>query len=215
MKKSIYSLVLSDAVIEGIDRMAYGMGISRSALINKILAETVSYTTPEQRMEEVFRSLESLIRQSGSYRITAQPSTTMFSLTAPLTYKYNPTVKYSLELYRDHGNGGEAGVLRISLRSKSDALMELLAAFYMLWSSLEKRATGKHGILTEDCRYVKPIYPASEMSPKEFGQGIADYIRAIDRAMAIFFSRLDTPAIATREIEAAYLSYLNSKAKIL
>ena len=215
MKKSIYSLVLSDAVIEGIDRMAYGMGISRSALINKILAERISYVTPEQRMEDVFRSLEALIRQGGAYRIAAQPSASMFSLTAPLTYKYNPTVKYSLELYKEYVEGEEAGVLRISMRSKSAALMELLAAFYLTWSALEKRYTGKCGTLTADCRYAKPLYPLPHLTAEEFGRGIADYIEITNKAMSIFFGGLDTPNHAAREIENAYLSYLNSKAKIM
>ena len=42
MKKSIYSLVLMDEVVEVVDRMAYAMHTSRSNLINQILAEHLS-----------------------------------------------------------------------------------------------------------------------------------------------------------------------------
>ena len=38
MKKSVYSLVLSDDVIAAVDRAAYQNGLSRSAMINRILA---------------------------------------------------------------------------------------------------------------------------------------------------------------------------------
>ena len=41
MKKSVYSLVLSDDVVAAVDRTAYQQGVSRSAMINQILAEYV------------------------------------------------------------------------------------------------------------------------------------------------------------------------------
>ena len=215
MKKSIYSLVLSDAVIDGIDRMAYSIGISRSALINNILAEKVCYVTPEQRMADIFSTLERLIRGAGEYRIASQPSVSMFSLTAPIAYKYNPTLKYTLELYKETQDNGEAGVLRISLRSKSTALIECLTAFYLIWSTLETRNTGKCGTVTSDARYLKPLYPSATVNAEQFGTAIADYIRALDGAMRVFFSNLETPSRATREVEACYLSYIRNKANIL
>ena len=61
MKKSVYSLVLSDDVVEAVDRAAYQNGLSRSAMVNQILADYVSYTTPEKRMREIFSQVESLL----------------------------------------------------------------------------------------------------------------------------------------------------------
>ena len=52
MSKSVYSLVLSDEVVREVDLEAYRHGLSRSAMINQILAEAVSYVTPEKRMRE-------------------------------------------------------------------------------------------------------------------------------------------------------------------
>ena len=60
MKKSVYSLVLSDDVVEAVDRAAYQNGLSRSAMVNQILADYVSYTTPEKRMREIFSQVERL-----------------------------------------------------------------------------------------------------------------------------------------------------------
>ena len=53
MNRSVYSLVLSDDVVEAVDRLAYQQNTSRSALINQILAEAVSFVTPEMRMREI------------------------------------------------------------------------------------------------------------------------------------------------------------------
>ena len=52
-KKSVYSIVLSDRVVEQVDALAYENGMSRSAMINHILAEQLSLTTPEQQMRSI------------------------------------------------------------------------------------------------------------------------------------------------------------------
>ncbi|MBR0365110.1 MAG: hypothetical protein IJH58_08140, partial [Clostridia bacterium] len=61
MGKSVYSLALSDEIIAEIDRLAYQNGTNRSGLINSILAEYLQFTTPEQRMREVFDRMEKLL----------------------------------------------------------------------------------------------------------------------------------------------------------
>ena len=65
MNKSVYSLVLSDEIVQEIDRMAYEMGQSRSAMINQVLADYVRYTTPEKRMREVFSAIEQMLLGSA------------------------------------------------------------------------------------------------------------------------------------------------------
>ena len=50
MGNSIYSLVLSDNVVDAVDTLAHSSGLSRSAMINRILAERVALTTPEMRL---------------------------------------------------------------------------------------------------------------------------------------------------------------------
>ena len=63
MGKSVYSLVLSDDVVEKIDQAAYQKNTSRSNLINQILAEYVSFVTPEKHMQDIFRALTQIISQ--------------------------------------------------------------------------------------------------------------------------------------------------------
>ena len=91
MSKSIYSLVLSDDVVEAVDALADKSGISRSAMVNRILAERVAYTTPEMRLEEI---LESLARSmNGAFMIAEKPSGGTLSARTSLKYRYKPTVK--------------------------------------------------------------------------------------------------------------------------
>ena len=47
MGKSVYSLVLNDEVVDIIDKMARINGLSRSNMIEKILAQATNYETPE------------------------------------------------------------------------------------------------------------------------------------------------------------------------
>ena len=46
MKKTLYSLMLSEDVVAEVDRLAHRMGTNRSNLINQILAEHVNLVTP-------------------------------------------------------------------------------------------------------------------------------------------------------------------------
>ena len=58
MKKTLYSLMLNEEVVREVDALAHRMGTNRSSLINRILAEYVGYTTPEQRINDVFAAIE-------------------------------------------------------------------------------------------------------------------------------------------------------------
>ena len=91
MKKSVYSLVLMDDVVQAIDEMAYSMNTSRSNLINQILAERVSFVTPEMRMQRIFSQIENLM--NSSFQLLEQPSDAMLSIKSPLKYKYKTTIK--------------------------------------------------------------------------------------------------------------------------
>ena len=100
MNKSVYSIVLSDDVVAQVDRLAYKAGISRSGMINRILAEYVSYVTPEQRLRDILGQAASLVEAMDQLQVMLQPSDTHLALKSALRYKYNPTVRYSVELYK-------------------------------------------------------------------------------------------------------------------
>ena len=72
MKKSVYSLVLNDRVVEELDQLAYRQGTSRSALINRILADYVSYQTPEMRLRQVLDSAVSALDTVDALQLMLQ-----------------------------------------------------------------------------------------------------------------------------------------------
>ena len=204
MKKSVYSLVLSDDVIAAVDRAAYQNGLSRSAMINRILAQAVSYTTPEQRMSEIFSQVERLLNGEVFQSLT-QPSDSMMSLRSALAYKYNPNVRYSVELYPDRPGEGE---LRVSLRSQSSALILYLGQFFRLWAKIEQAYVGGADCVIQDGKYARRLKLPARVSHREQGAVLAGYIRAMEQGLRAFFHSLDDPRQAAASVEQAYQNYL-------
>ena len=204
MKKSVYSLVLSDDVIAAVDRAAYQNGLSRSAMINRILAQAVSYTTPEQRMSEIFSQVERLLN-GEVFQSLSQPSDSMMSLRSALAYKYNPNVRYSVELYPDRPGEGE---LQVSLRSQSSALILYLGQFFRLWAKIEQAYVGGADCVIQDGKYARRLKLPARVSHREQGAVLAGYIRAMEQGLRAFFHSLDDPRQAAASVEQANQNYL-------
>lgn len=205
MKKSVYSLVLSDDVVAEVDRAAYQNGLSRSAMINQILAEYVSYTTPEQRMREIFSQVEQLLTPGGVFQTLLQPSDSMMSLRSALAYKYNPNVRYSVELFPGSPTRGE---LRVSLRSQNSALILYLGQFFRLWAKIEQAYVGGADCAVGDGKYARRIQLPQGLGDREQGAVLAGYIGAMERGLRAFFNDLDHPQAAAAAVERAYQDYL-------
>lgn len=225
MKKTVYSLVLSEDVIAEIDRLAYHKGTNRSNMINQILAEYVSYTTPEKRMQQTFRRLEALLDGRDSFHVQLGGSDSMLSLRSALDYKYNPTVRYSVELYRTVEAEGGIGELRVALRTQSSTLILYLMQFYKLWNRVEESIFGGpvHCHVEDGGKYVRrlelhaltqggrPVAPGSET----LGELIAAYIRTFDAALKAYFYNLNDPAAAQAAVERIYRAYLQQSTVVL
>ena len=57
MKRSMYSLILSDDIVAAVDALAAQKGTSRSNYINQVLAKHVQCITPEQQYAELREQL--------------------------------------------------------------------------------------------------------------------------------------------------------------
>jgi len=135
MKKTLYSLMLNDEVVREVDAMAHRMGTNRSSLINQILAEYVGYTTPERRINDVLSTIQELLSPSRDLVPFFAPNSSSMSLKSSLEYKYRPTVKYEVELYR---SGEESiGELSVLFRTQSAALIQAMTEFFRLWKRIE------------------------------------------------------------------------------
>lgn len=220
MGKSVYSVVLSDEVIEAVDEMAYRMKTSRSNLINQILAERVSYTTPEMRIREIFSMMEKML--DSRFLPAPQTSESVMAVKTPLRFKYKPTVKYSVELFRSFS--GCVGRLKVTLRTQSEELIGLTDSFFKLWSEMEKRYLGKFFsgefpcAISEKC-YVRDFYTVSdltgELTDNEIAAAITEYIRVFDKAITKYFENINDSETACRLCEEIYKGYLSKGVSLI
>lgn len=215
MSKSVYSIVLTDDVVEAIDRLAYSMNTSRSNLINQILAERVSYVTPEKRMSDIFEMLGKLMSNpSDSFQVQQQPSDAMLSIRSALKYKYKPTIRYGLQLYRSFDK--TIGELKVSFRTQSAQLVSILTDFLKLWAELENTFIVRffpEGIryVIEDGRFTR-IFRLPQgregQSNQQIAQAIAEYIRMFDEILKVYFANAEDRQTACAEARKAYSQYL-------
>lgn len=218
MKKSVYSVVLSDDVIEQIDKLAYVKGTNRSNMINQILAEYVSLTTPEKRINDIFDELSSLLYSGETFRELSPRAPSVMSIRSAISYKYNPTVKYAVELYRAPRDGSQ-GEIRVSTRTQNSALILELLHFYNIWAEIEERYGFSGQNSFEDGVFKRPIVfresPIAEQGAKDalsVGEMIADYISLFDTSLKTYFSQMPDP---TRQIFNLYYDYIRTNQKII
>ena len=212
MKKTLYSLMLNDEVVREVDRLAHSLGTNRSNLINQILAEYVNYTTPERRINDVLSAIEQLMAPSRELVPFFAPNSFSMSLKSSLEYKYRPTVKYEVELYR--GGGESIGELSVVFRTQSAALIATMTEFFRLWKRIEDlhlaAATGmKISYALYDGKFVRSLCaPEGDCTAEEMAGAISEYIKLFDKLMKHYLTgRLDA-----QEVEAAYYSYMRNAA---
>ena len=208
MKKTLYSLMLSDEVVREVDALAHRLGTNRSSLINQILAEYVGYTTPERRIRDVLSAVEQLLQPSRELVPFFAPNSSSLSLKSSLEYKYRPTVKYEMELTR--GDGETIGELSVVFRTQSAALLQSMADFFRLWKRIEDAHLapllgGKLSYALYDGKFTRTLAaPRRDCTAEELAGAISGYVQLFDKLMKGYLTgRLDA-----HEVEAACYSYL-------
>ena len=206
MEKSIYSLVLSDSVVEAVDELARAAGTSRSSMINQLLAERVGYDTPEKRLHEVLASAREAMQ--GGFYMVEQPTCSTLSCRTSLKYRYKPTVRYSVEIF---SLGQEkAGQLRVQLRTQNYRLIQDFVGFFMLWGRYEQEyivPKYAHDIVysTDDGKFTRVFnMPAGSISDEELGTAVADYLTMFDAALKAFFAQLPDDIAAAQAARDSY-----------
>lgn len=208
MSKSVYSIVLNDDVVAAVDLMALRLGTNRSSLINQILAEQVSVVTPERRMRDIFDNIFRLLDERFIQDSTAE---TALAFRSPIAYKYKPTVRYSVELLRNP-DGEHIGNLKISFRTRSQAFVQMLSAFYTLWINTERGFTKREIRYSADSdRLIREIYfPKGEksISSEQLGELIGEYVKAFDSALKGYFASAEIPELAAQTVVQTYKNAL-------
>ncbi len=210
MKKTLYSLMLDEGVVREVDALAHRLGTNRSNLINQILAEYVDYTTPERRINDVLSAIEALMQPSRELVPFFSPNSFSMSLKSSLEFKYRPTVKYEVELYR--GAGEAIGALSVVFRTQSAPLIQGMTNFFRLWKQIEdahlRPMTGA-GVdyALYDGKFVRSIAaPDRDCTADELASALSEYIKLFDKLMKGYLSgRFDA-----HDVEAAYFSHMRN-----
>lgn len=210
MKKTLYSLMLNDDVVREVDVLAHRLGTNRSNLVNRILAEYVGMDTPEQRINDIFRHVEQLLSGDRELVPYISPNATSLSVKSSLQFRYRPTVKYSVELYRDHR--AALGELSVLFRTQSAELLSAMESFFQTITEIET------SLLTpllpvpvtytlSDGRFTRSIVLDTKRagSSTEIANALSAYVRLFDGLMKASLAGADEAALAgqyTRWIRA-------------
>jgi len=214
MEKSMYSLMLMDDVIKGIDRLAYERGTNRSNMVNLVLAEYLQIKTPEMQIKEIFNLMSAQLNGLAGFKVQALPSDFCIAIKSPLEYKYRPTIKYSVEIYRTYGD--TIGELRVAFRTQHIELLRRLAAFFQLWMGMEayyiqkffKNKSIRYDV--DEGRFRRTfMFPASQenVTNDMLSKAIGDYIEMFDGILKFY---LYNPQADEEEMERRYVDYLKN-----
>lgn len=213
MKKAMYSLMLAEEVVRAVDRLVAEKGTNRSNLINQILAEYVSLTTPEKRVSNIFDLIETMMGKTDGFLLYSQPNDMTMSIKSSLHYHYRPTIRYEVEMYRTPAS--TIGQLKIIFRTQSPELLLGLTRFYKLWIGLEEIYI-KHFFPENSIRYgmengkflrTFAVPNDTEYTEEQTANAISHYIATFDEMLKDFLAGKYT---STQALEQRYLAYLNS-----
>lgn len=211
MSKSVYSLVLTDEIVRAIDSLAYRMNTSRSALIDRILAEKLSMQTPEIRMRNIMENIGSFF-DDEIFRLQTAAGDGGMLIKSPLPYKYKPTIRYSVELLREDRYLGR---LKVSFRTQNMALMELMNDFLTCFANIERRQLSRFDgidvvMQIDNDKMVrmlnKPLIKdgRSVSDTNLIAEAIADYVNFLDRAIKLYFENADNRKQAVSLVDSLY-----------
>lgn len=210
MKKSVYSLVLMDDVVEAIDELAYSLQTSRSNLINQILAEKVALTTPEQYLQKIFESLSHYLKPYTHFQIQNQAADHMYSVKSALRYKYNPTIRYCVYLGQQEGH--LTGQLRVISRTQSDILYFYLNEFFRLWDCVENEMTSTVWEQEEGAKWLRTLSLEPFQKPNQIGDlanALSIYIKGLDDGLKLYFGALENKNSQYNLLREHYKSHYN------
>lgn len=209
--------MLTDEIIREIDREAFIKGTNRSNLVNQILAEYVSYVTPEKRADAIFRTIEEIMKRGGSIVPFVEPNNLTMSMKSSLEYKYRPTIRYEVQLYKVHD--GTIGELSVIFRTQSELLLDQLENFFKMWVRLEKKYLGEYftagriSYTMEAGRLTRSMAVPDNRnySDSEIADAISYYVSMFDTLMKGYLSG----KISVPELESRYVKYLRESTAVI
>lgn len=198
------------------DQIACERGVSRSGMINRILADYLSYATPEEKIGDIFSCMEHFFSEAENFQVRSRQSETMLTVRSALVYRYHPTVRYALELFRQ--SSAAVGELRVSLRTKNPVLEARLMEFFKFRNRIENRWLKKFFPSDHVPCEIGPgrfhrtfLTPAAEQNrtAEAIALAICDYIQEFDRQLKQYAGS-DSPVKTQVKLEWEYQNHLKN-----
>lgn len=217
MSKQIYSLVLSDQVIEKIDREALIKGSNRSQIINDLLCQNLGIWTPDLKMNRVMDLMTETLREIETMQMVSASHGNTIQLRTSVAYKYNPKLKYVVEM------SGKAhptmAVLKIYSRTTSELFLQALVMFFGYLNDFEERIEASinlrevvsKGYLFEEKRFVKEIqcdWVTKDVEAEAIAIYLSNYIQFLDESIKMYFNAYGNWQFIDQQMNALYKKYL-------
>ena len=193
MGKSVYSILLTDELVTEIDKLAYVSNTSRSNLIDTILANYCSYQTPQMRITDIFNYIEEKMQSSIAYQTNILPSQSMISIKSALEYKYNPIIRYKLELYKEYNL--HLGEITASFRTQNNKLISIFVEYLLIWDKIERLHTFEiqSQVDIQSGKYRRIINCRENNFDKEnIAYSVLQYITIFDQCLKLYISSIDS-----------------------
>ena len=164
--------------------------------------------TPERRINDIFQAVQELLSPSRELVPFLAPNAFTMSLKSSLEYKYRPTVKYEVELFRS-ADENSIGELTVIFRTQSSALIEAMAEFFRLWKRIEDAHLApligrRLQYALYDGRFVRSIAlpDGRDVTTDEVARSISEYIKMFDGLMKGYLAG----RLSAQDVESEYYS---------
>lgn len=217
MSKQIYSLVLSEQVIEKVDREALIRGGNRSQIINDILCKSFGVWTPDLKMNRVMDLMSETLRELETLQMVSATHGNTLQLRTTVSYKYKPKLKYVIEM-----SGKSHPVmanLKVYSRTTSEPFLQCLVMFFGYLSDFEEtvfgsighREVSSTGYTYEDNRFIKQFmcdWTTTDVEAEAIAGYLTSYIQFLDEGLKLFFDHYGNWKFIDQQILSLYKKYL-------
>ena len=217
MSKQIYSLVLSEQVIEKIDREALVRGTNRSQIINDMLCESFGVWTPDLKMNRVMDLMSAALGELETMEMVSATHGNTLQLRTSVAYKYKPKLKYVIEMSgKSHPT---LAVLKIYSRTTSEVFLQALVMFFgylndfeeQIEASINFRRVGSQGYAFDEKRFIKQIecdWTTKDVEAEAIAQYLSNYIQFLDEGIKMYFNAYGDWTYIDQQMRTLYKKYL-------
>lgn len=196
----IYSIIVEDDLMEQVDRVAYKKGMSRSQIVNEMITEYLNLVTPEYKINQVMEQIAKRIHIMNEIQYVSESKGNSIQCRATVAYKYNPKIRYMLELSGKDMN--KMATLNIISRTQNTEFYTHLLKFFSIVETIEKLeqigfrrySIKRSPFKMEGNRIIRDFYydwMHEDLSIEEISNFLSNYIEMLNHSMNAYFNQLN------------------------